>query len=278
MFRRRRATDDELDEQPEAAAPGESGDGFDDVEFTRDDEAWDGSDSDDVRPALPDPDAAETWNHPGGRRDLDTYAVTAGGRPKGPWDSHDVPKDDETPRIDLGGIRVPLPDGMEIRVDVQDEVPIAATLVDGPSALQVHGFAAPKSSGLWAEVRAEIAESLRGSGGSAQEAEGAFGTELRARIPTDGGLQPARFIGVDGPRWFLRGLLTGPAGSDPARAKRLEAAFRDVVVHRGGDAMAPRDMLPMHLPREAHEHAAPPDPEDRSIPMPERGPEITETR
>ena len=69
-------------------------------------------------------------------------------------------------------------------------------------------------------------------------------------------VQAARFIGVDGPRWFLRGLLTGPAATDTLQAKRLEELFRGIVVVRGGDAMAPRNALPLHLPREAVEQMA----------------------
>jgi hypothetical protein len=190
-----------------------------------------------------------------------------------------VPRDDEVPRIDLGGMLVPVPEGLELRVEVQDDIPVAATLVDGNSQLQIHAFAAPKSSGLWAEVRAEISQSLNGSGGSAQDAQGPFGAELRARIPGENGMsESARFLGVDGPRWFLRGLLSGPGATDPNCSKRLEDAFRKVVVHRGGDAMAPRDMLPLHLPREAMEGADLPQALDHSLPLPERGPEITETQ
>jgi hypothetical protein len=204
------------------------------------------------------------------------YAVQVAGRPQGPWDSHDVPKDDQTARVDLGGVLVPIPDGMEVRVEVQDDVPVAATLVDGASQLQIHAFAAPKSSGLWADVRAEIMQSLKEAGGSAEDTDGRFGPELRARIPDERGTQPARFLGVDGPRWFLRGLLTGPGSTDPAQAGRLEGAFGDIVVQRGTDAMAPRDMLPLHLPREAREMPAAEAAPDRTLQLPERGPEITE--
>jgi Protein of unknown function (DUF3710) len=204
--------------------------------------------------------------------------------PAGPWDADDAP-DDEVPRVDLGAMHVPVTEGLEMRLDVQDNVVVAATLVDGHSALQVHAFAAPRSSGIWDEVRDEIAQSLRQSGGSADESSGPFGTELHARIPSDVPgqgrmLQPGRFLGVDGPRWFLRGLMTGPAATDPVQARRLEAAFAGVVVDRGGDAMAPRDMLPLRLPKEAVA-AAPPDDEEQERPrleMLERGPEITETR
>ena len=43
-------------------------------------------------------------------------------------------------------------------------------------------FAAPRSSGIWTEVREEIAGSLRESGGEAQEDTGPFGPELHARL------------------------------------------------------------------------------------------------
>jgi hypothetical protein len=92
-------------------------------------------------------------------------------------------------------------------------------------------------------------------------------------------LQPTRFLGVDGPRWFLRGLLTGPAATDPQQARRLLEAFRGTVVVRGADAMAPRDMLPLRLPKEAL--AVGPEATEPARPgleMLERGPEITETR
>lgn len=220
-------------------------------------------------------------------------------RPSGPYDVDDV--DDERERLDLGALRVPVPDGCEVRVDVQNDQVVAATIVDGRSALQIHAFAAPRSSGIWDEVRQEIAESLTTSGGSAEETDGPFGRELRARIPvpdSPGGQQPARFLGVDGPRWFLRGLFTGAASTDPQQAKTLEEAFRHVVVVRGGDAMAPRELLPLKLPREAlhqleghqleehqlegeqpegHEGADTERPKP-TLEMLERGPEITETR
>jgi hypothetical protein len=267
VFRRRRETDDSVDP-----------DGID--EMFDDDDDLDEVDADDVND-VDDRDAVDrdAEDRDDGRPAIreETYAVSVPSRPNGPWDVHDVPDGDEVPRIDLGGILVPVPDGIELRVEVQDDVPVAATLVDGNSMLQVHAFAAPKSSGLWAEVRAEIAGSLNGSGGTAQESEGPFGTELRARLPVEGGgQQNARFFGVDGPRWFLRGLFTGPGSTDPSQSKRLEEAFRQLVVNRGTDAMAPRDMLPLHLPREAMEMPPPPPEAQRSLELPERGPEITE--
>ena len=88
-------------------------------------------------------------------------------------------------------------------------------------------------------------------------------------------LAPARFVGVDGPRWFLRGLVTGPAAVDPEQAGPVEAALRDVVVVRGSEPMAVRDPLALALPNEAQLQQ----PGDQvGLELPERGPEITETR
>ncbi|MDT7538122.1 MAG: hypothetical protein QOI82_1707 [Actinomycetota bacterium] len=220
-------------------------------------------------------------------------AEQAGGtvRPQGPWDSEDAP-DDDLQRIDLGAMRLPVPDGTEVRVDVSPEGEVvAATMVQGDSSMQINVFAAPKRSGIWSEVRSEITEALVQGGGSTEQVDGPFGAELRAQVPTEQPgqgvmLSPARFLGVDGPRWFLRALLTGPAATDPAAAAGLEATLRNVVVDRGGEAMAVRDPLPLHLPKDVAEQAAAAAEQAEQaeqsgsggLPMPERGPEITETR
>lgn len=210
----------------------------------------------------------------------------------GPYDLADVPEDDERPRLDLGGLRVPLAEELEIRVDVSPEGHVmSAVAVHRGSQMQINAFAAPRREGIWDDVRVEIRNSLvNDQGGTAEEADGPFGRELRARIPSGqpGQLTPARFIGADGPRWFVRGLITGPAATDPAQAAALEETFRNVVVVRGNEAMAPRDALPLKLPREAAEQAAAAqaaaegDAEGRfqggDFNPFERGPEITETR
>jgi hypothetical protein len=212
--------------------------------------------------------------------------------PIGPWDAEDVP-DDGVHRLDLGGIRVAVLEDIEIRIEVgPDQQIVGATLIHGGSSLQLNAFAAPRREGLWDEVRAEIAASLRGSGGSAVEQEGPFGSELRARVPAEVpgaavSLQPARFVGVDGPRWFLRGVFTGPAATDPVQAAPLEAAFRGTVVARGREAMAPQDPLPLRLPPEALQAAgaaagdageAGAEGGYEELDPFQRGPEITEVR
>jgi hypothetical protein len=209
--------------------------------------------------------------------------ATASDRSGGPFDEDEEPEDGLT-RLDLGGLRVAGADGMEIRLEVDQNTQAvqAVTVVAGDSALQLTAFAAPRTEGIWDEVRKEIRASLAASG-PVDEVQGDFGRELQATltVPDEQGrqvTQPVRFVGVDGPRWFLRGLFTGAAARDPRAAGPLEAVLRATVVVRGGDPMAPGDPLPLNLPTEVPEGIRPEGDERRTLPPPERGPEITEIR
>jgi hypothetical protein len=206
-------------------------------------------------------------------------------RPEGPWDSSERP---DTPNyVDLGGIRLQGREGMELRLEVDEgtgAVNGVAVLLGG-SAVLLHAYAAPRSEGIWDEVRAEIGAGVTRQGGTADEVPGPFGRELLVRVPvrtSDGrtGHQTQRFVGVDGPRWFLRAVFQGPAAHDEAAAAELESVVREVVVVRGGEAMAPRELLPLRLP-EAADGAATAEQEQAERPSLDpftRGPEITEIR
>ena len=195
----------------------------------------------------------------------------------GPYDVSEAPEED---RIDLGGLQVPTVDGMELRMEVDQRsgAVTGANLVLGGSSLQVQAFAAPKSRGLWEDVRSSLRDSVVSQGGTAETRPGAFGPELITRLPVkraDGrtGYRPARFLGVDGRRWFLRAILTGPALGDPEQARRFETLVSRLVVVRGTGAMAPQELIPLHLPGER-----PGLEQVRSGPLDPlaRGPEITE--
>jgi hypothetical protein len=206
----------------------------------------------------------------------------------GPWDvNDDVPQAD---RIDFGCLQVPIAEGCEVQVSMADDQPAWITVVRGDSGLQLQAFAAPKTDGLWADVRQEIAAEVAKAGGQSEEADGPFGVEVHARIappePVPGmpsGLHPVRFLGVDGPRWFLRGVISGPAALRPEIAAPLEQVFADVVVVRGDHPVPPRDLLEIQLPAEALQalaDEAEQQEENRwgGLDPFERGPEITETR
>ena len=219
--------------------------------------------------------------------DAEPEPARPAGRPDGPFDLAEVGDPSAGGRVDLGGLWLPGRPGLEVRIEADQETAevVAVTLVLGDGALQVQPFAAPRSEGIWAEVRTEIRAGITKQGGTADEVEGPLGTELRTRVPVraaDGtqAVQPARFVGVDGPRWFLRGVLTGEAATRPESDADLVALFRDIVVVRGDEAMAPRDPIPLHLPAapaDAAEDAPEPDGGDELKPF-ERGPEITEIR
>jgi hypothetical protein len=199
-------------------------------------------------------------------------------RESGPWDADESHPESE--RVDLGGMLLPIGSGFEVQLNVAGEQIVGAVVLFNESALQVHAFAAPKRSGIWDEVRAELARELTAGGGACEEQEGPFGRELAAEIKQDGAMQPVRFIGVDGPRWFLRGVISGRAVADPEAAKVLEDVIRDIVVVRGDQPMAPKEPIELRLPAEARqavEQQA--DEEGRPGLDPfERGPEITELR
>ncbi|EEP74143.1 LOW QUALITY PROTEIN: hypothetical protein MCAG_04470, partial [Micromonospora sp. ATCC 39149] len=115
----------------------------------------------------------------------------------------------------------------------------------------------PRSEGIWDEVREEIRQSLFNDGAAAQEAQGEYGPELHARVRTPDGLTDLRFVGIDGPRWMVRGVYQGAAATDPAAAGPLRECLDGLVVDRGQEAKPVREPLPLRLPREVADQAGP---------------------
>jgi Protein of unknown function (DUF3710) len=245
----------------------------------------------DISAALPDPTGAPGSNDAADAADLSgsgqTNSAAAGVEKQGPFDRSEV--DGLDGRLDLGSLWVTGVPGMELRLEVEQESQkvVGVTAVLGESAVQLQAFAAPRSDGIWLDIRQEIAASITGQGGTADLTSGPFGAELQARMPGQGPdgrtvFSPARFIGVDGPRWFLRAVLSGRAAIDEDAASVLLDVVRATVVVRGDEAMAPRELLALNLPDQPEpvvEHGA-----DEGLGGPnlsdlkpfERGPEITE--
>jgi len=125
------------------------------------------------------------------------------------------------------------------------------------SALELAAYATPRSGGLWAELRDEISRNATEAGGTASLGEGPFGVELRRLIPVttpegEEGYQPSRMWVAEGPRWLLRGIVYGQAAieedTDSPVVADVLSAFRQVIVRRGDEAMAPGDQLPLTMP------------------------------
>jgi hypothetical protein len=173
---------------------------------------------------------------------------------RGPWDESYAPDDVE--RLDLGSLRIPAVDGVEVRVQANpDGVVEQIVLVDGDSALQLGVFAAPRSEGIWDEVREEISEAMAADGVKPREVRGPYGIELTARVNTPEGPADVRFVGVDGPRWMVRALYQGMAAADPAREGALGEVLSGLVVVRDAEARPVREALPLQLPKEMTEQA-----------------------
>jgi hypothetical protein len=156
------------------------------------------------------------------------------------------------PYVDLGGVKVVPREGLQLRLEVEEGTNrvVAVGMDYAGSTLQVQPFAAPRTSGLWAEIRQQIVDQIHKQGGTTRIAGGPFGPEVLAQVPVAGetGTRLARFIGVDGPRWFLRGVISGEGAIDGEAAAQIEDLFRSVVVVRGNTPMPPRDLIPLHMP------------------------------
>jgi hypothetical protein len=242
-------------------------------------------------------DEAEGVDASGPEEDVRAGSRSAFDRSGGPFDESEAElADQDVPRLDLGSLLIPgLPGiGVQVEADPSTQEVRAVTGVGDGAAVQLQAFAAPRSEGLWDEIRAEmLAELADTAGAQVSEGEGSFGPEVRGMLParTPEGeqvTQPVRFVGIDGPRWFLRAVFLGRAAVEPDPDDALHTLVRQTIVVRGASAMAPRDPLPLTLP------AQPVSPEDASdddadeiddaqerfadLDPFERGPEITEIR
>jgi hypothetical protein len=170
----------------------------------------------------------------------------------GPFDESEA--NQLRPYVDLGGVKVVPRADLQLRLEVEDGTNrvVAVGMDFAGSTLQVQPFAAPRTSGLWAEIRQQIVDQIQKQGGTTRIADGPFGPEVFAEIPAssvgEGGARLARFVGVDGPRWFLRGVISGEGAVNAEAAAQVEDLFRSVVVVRGTTPMPPRDLIPLHMP------------------------------
>ena len=169
----------------------------------------------------------------------------------GPYDAAQAPEDG-VQRLDLGALRIPAVAGVEVRLDAGSDGQVQQVqLAHGASRLQLGVYAAPRTEGIWDEVRAQLRGQLQGGGGKPQETEGEYGPELRGRVREGSSQADVRHVGIDGPRWFVHAVFVGAAASDPERAGPLRDVLRGLVVDRGIEARPVSEPLPLRLPPEA---------------------------
>ncbi|NRQ35065.1 DUF3710 domain-containing protein [Nonomuraea sp. NN258] len=190
-------------------------------------------------------------------------------RESGPWDA-DEPHP-ETDRIDLGGLRLPHNPDFDLRLASVGDQHVGVVALYEESSLQLQALAAPRSTGLWDEVKTKILAQAP----TLKEQEGPFGVELAGEINTDGTNRPARYLGIDGPRWFLLAVITGRGALDESVATAYLDFIKDVVVVRGDEPMAREESIPLRRP---NEQPAGPASEGPGLNPFKRGPEISEIR
>jgi Protein of unknown function (DUF3710) len=193
-------------------------------------------------------------NADGGGLALDTESSIP---PTGPHDGGDLDPEvtDAAGLVDFGSIRVPVPPDGAVTVEPTTNGRMQAVHIRLPEGrLSVSALAAPKTSKLWPELAREIDASLREGGARVRSFPGEWGRELHA---TSGGATSV-FVGVDGPRWMLYGVATGPSAHAAPLDAELRRMLRGTVVVRGKQPFPVRTILPLTMPDHLAAEAAEP--------------------
>ena len=164
----------------------------------------------------------------------------------GPFDIEDFddPAVAELARLDLGSVLIPMPEAGQLQVELTETgVPSAVWVVTSNGRFTIAAYAAPKTGGLWREVAAELAESLRNDSAQVSIKDGPWGREV---VGIAAGA--VRFIGVDGYRWMIRCVINGPHETMGALEQEARAALADTVVRRGDTPLPVRTPLIVQLP------------------------------
>lgn len=164
----------------------------------------------------------------------------------GPFDIDDFddPALAELARLDLGSVLIPMPETGQLQVELTETgVPSAIWVVTPNGRFTIAAYAAPKTGGLWREVAAELAESLRKDSAKVSIKDGPWGREV---VGVASGV--VRFIGVDGYRWMIRCVINGPHETIDALDAEARAALADTVVRRGDTPLPVRTPLTVQLP------------------------------
>src|SRR5258705_12022620 len=156
----------------------------------------------------------------------------------GPFDVEDFddPATAALARLDLGLVLIPMPEAGQVQVELTEMgVPSAVWVVTPNGRFTIAAYAAPKTAGLWREVAAELAESLRKDVPKVSIEDGPWGREAVgvSKAEQDQLAGVVRFIGVDGYRWMIRCVVNGPQDKIVALAPEPRNRLADPVVRRG---------------------------------------------
>ncbi|MFD7020878.1 DUF3710 domain-containing protein [Streptomyces sp. NPDC059928] len=151
----------------------------------------------------------------------------------GPWDAREAVITGPD-RLDLGGLIIPSPAGLEIRPMRDGDDILAVTAVLGSTAIQLQAFRA-RGGSSWETTRHQMKHRIQAQGGVVKEWAGNVGVELRVKMPaTDQSgrraIKDLKIIGCDGPRWILRGIVSGLGAEADSRDEWPYEMFMNTVV------------------------------------------------
>lgn len=168
--------------------------------------------------------------------------------------------DTTTGYVGMGSLLIPAVPGMQLRTQVaQDKrTVLRALVVLGASGIQISVAAAPRSGGVWDEVRDQIRTGMESDGATVVPSTTRYGEELLADMLVtlpDGSRATSRMrvIGREGPRWFARIDILGPAAQTPEAGAEVEKVIDRLVIVRDDLPRARLDLLPLHVPEGAVE-------------------------
>ena len=192
-----------------------------------------------VLPRLSDEDA-EIWSEPGPRNYGEVDASEG--------------------YVDMGSILFPAVQGMQLRTQVADDgtTVLQILVVLGNSGIQMSVAAAPRSGGVWEELREEIRKGFENQGAKVADYPTRYGNELLVDMPMqmpDGRTATSRMriIGREGDRWFARIDILGPAAATAEAGTDIEKVIDRIVVRRDDHPRTRLELLPVHLPAGAQE-------------------------
>jgi uncharacterized protein DUF3710 len=165
----------------------------------------------------------------------------------GPFDigDFDDPTQAEVARLNLGSVLIPAPETGQLQVELTETgVPSAVWVITSNGRFTIAAYAAPKTTGLWREVAAELADALRNDFGDVSIEMGPWGRE----VVGSGQNGIVRFIGIDGYRWMIRCVINGTEDMIDIVAAEARKALADTVVSRGDTPLPVRTPLPVQLP------------------------------
>ncbi|WP_311521623.1 DUF3710 domain-containing protein [uncultured Corynebacterium sp.] len=151
--------------------------------------------------------------------------------------------------LDLGSMRIPLPKGSQVQVEMGQDGPRMLHILTPHGRMTPVAFAAPRTPGQWAESAEDIVQGLEADGFAAHPEDGPWGSEIVGSSDKGG----IRIIGVEGPRWMYRLTLAAPAGKEEELAKLGREVVARTFIYRGEEPILAGSSLPVMLPQQLAE-------------------------